>query len=449
MPRKLGLKTRLLFASITLLAFYIALETLATAGAWVARWDTSYWLFEDSGRTWQFDAARGYRLTATPSRFLRATDGRFEYVGLARGNAQGFADRDDFTTRRTAPGIRRFAVFGDSFTAEEHLGQSWPGFCAPRTPSARAEASRSKLLELRDQRRARASELRARGPHEVVAADGYELDGIVFAVFGGDLRRKFTVWDHRLGDHPHFGRSPRWDPATWPTTLDEARSFLAPHPGHVLSREEFERALQGHWPRPVPRRLRPFLLTRAWHALRPGSAEGEPEGSADDDPARDRLIVDVARFLADRKLPALVIHIPDRSSLLDPARAPSWPRQEAEEFARAIGAEFLDGTPAFAGLRPSEVRAPFRPRDGPLEPGRLGPVRGVRPGPPPAGPRRPGGPVGEDRRGRARSGRRRGPRLEGGVHAPEVVEGPCGRTAVGSRRPRSARGRGRRARRPR
>ena len=359
MPRSLSLKKRLFFTSLTLLAFYLTLETIASAAAWLSWRDTSFWLFEDSGRTWQFDPVRGYRLTATPSRFLRATDGRFEYVGVARGNAQGFADRDDFTPKRGRPGVRRVAVFGDSFTAEEHLGQNWPDRAEDL---ARGRGEPVELLNFAVSGAGLANWWSVLT--KLVAAEDYELDGVVFAVFGGDLRRKFTVWDHRGGDHPLFGRAPAWDPSTYPTTLDEARPFLKPHPGHILAPEAFERALQGRWPRVVPHRLRPFRLTRARRAFRPQTDEGQPEGDDDPDPARDRLVADIARFLADRRIPALVVHIPDRSSLLDPAHAPSWPRREAEDFARAIGASFLDGGAAFAGLRPSEIRAQFLPHDG-------------------------------------------------------------------------------------
>ncbi len=276
------------------------------------------------------------------------------------GNAQrDSADRDDFTIKRTRPGIRRIAVFGDSFTAGEHLGQNWPDRAEDL---ARERGESVELLDFAVSGAGLANWWSVLT--RLVAAEDYELDGVVFAVFGGDLRRKFTVWDHRLGDHPFFGRAPLWDPATYPKTLDEARPFLAPHPGYVLGREAFERALQGHWPREVPRPLRPFLLTRAWHAFRTHADEGQPEGLDDRDPAREQLIAEFARVLADRKLPALVVHIPDRASLLDPAHAPSWPRRESEEFARAIGAAFLDGGEALAGLQPSEIRAQFLPRDG-------------------------------------------------------------------------------------
>jgi hypothetical protein len=359
MPRSLSLKKRLIFSLVVIFLFYAILEALASTAAWLAWRDTSFWLFEDSGRTWQFDPVRGYRLTRTPSRFLRATDGRLEYVGVARGNAQGFADRDDFTTKRTHPGVRRIAVFGDSFTAEEHLGQNWPDRAEDL---ARDVGEPVELLNFAVSGAGLANWWSVLT--RLVATEDYELDGVVFAVFGGDLRRKFTVWDHRDADHPLFGRASGWDPSTYPKTLDEARLFLKPHPGFILSREAFERSLQGRWPSALPHRSRPYLLAHARRAFLPASDEGQPEGDDAPEPARDRLVADIARFLSDRHLPALVVHIPDRSSLLDPSRAPSWPKQESEDFARALGAAILDGTDAFAGLRPSEVRALFLPRDG-------------------------------------------------------------------------------------
>ena len=254
--------------------------------------------------------------------------------------------------------MKRIAVFGDSFTAEEHLGQNWPDRAEDL---ARDRGDPVELLNFAVSGAGLANWWSVLT--RLVAPDDYELDGVVFAVFGGDLRRKFTVWDHR-GYHPLFGRAPSWDPSTYPRTLDEALPFLKPHPGFILSREAFERALQGRWPSAVPHRFRPFLLAHARRAFLPASEEGQPEGDDTPDPARDRLIADIGRFLDSRRLPALVVHIPDRSSLLDPSRAPGWPKRESEDFARALGAAFLDGASAFAGLRPSEVRAHFLPHDG-------------------------------------------------------------------------------------
>ena len=170
---------------------------------------------------------------------------------MARGNAQGFADRDDFTPKRGRPGVRRIAVFGDSFTAEEHLGQNWPDRAEDL---ARDRGEPVELLNFAVSGAGLANWWSVLT--KLVAAEDYELDGVVFAVFGGDLRRKFTVWDHRGGDHPFFGRAPHWDPSTYPRTLDEARPFLKPHPGHILSREAFETGPPGPLalgrPAPVP-----------------------------------------------------------------------------------------------------------------------------------------------------------------------------------------------------
>src|SRR5262245_13589724 len=126
MARPLDPTKRLLFVAIPLLVCYLVLEIVVSAVAWANWWDSELWLFEESGRTWQFDEIRGFRLTTTHSRFLRITDGKIEYLGTARGNAQGFPDRDDFEAERRERGGRRYAVFGDSFTEAQYLGQDWP-----------------------------------------------------------------------------------------------------------------------------------------------------------------------------------------------------------------------------------------------------------------------------------------------------------------------------------
>ena len=52
----------------------------------------------------------------------------------------------------------------------------------------------------------------------LIAAQSYQLDGVIFCVYPGDLRRTFTLWEHRDSAHPWFGRTPGWDPATFPAT---------------------------------------------------------------------------------------------------------------------------------------------------------------------------------------------------------------------------------------
>jgi hypothetical protein len=86
-------------------------------------------VFEHPGETIKFDPVRGYYLTRTPSRIARVNFGKIEYQGSYQCNAQGFADRDDFNTKRSSASQRRIAVFGDSFTAaimEPLNSPDWP-----------------------------------------------------------------------------------------------------------------------------------------------------------------------------------------------------------------------------------------------------------------------------------------------------------------------------------
>src|SRR5262245_10241336 len=87
----------------------------------------SFWLFEHPGDSVRFDPVMGYFLTGATSRVLRITYGAIETVGFFHGNAQGFADRDDFTRQKSADRQTRIAVFGDSFSAaQSSVAVSWP-----------------------------------------------------------------------------------------------------------------------------------------------------------------------------------------------------------------------------------------------------------------------------------------------------------------------------------
>src|SRR5262249_44135868 len=82
------------------------------------------------------------------------------------------------------------------------------------------------------------------------------------------------------------------------------------------------------------------------------------------DPERKRLVDDIRRFLDSRKLPALVVHLPSRDTLLHPTNDSLLHFEKAKTFAKALGAQFLDGGKAFEGLSAAEIRARFLPHDG-------------------------------------------------------------------------------------
>ena len=123
---RVGWKKKLLFVLILVLVPYLAIETIASTLGWFFWWGRSIVILEDTKRTVQFDPIRGYRVTTTPARSARITDGKIEFVGTLRGNAQGFFGWQDIGPKREKPYVRRIAVFGDSFTEGHYLGQCWP-----------------------------------------------------------------------------------------------------------------------------------------------------------------------------------------------------------------------------------------------------------------------------------------------------------------------------------
>jgi len=370
--RRISLKKKVLFSVIVLFAFYAAIETLASVVAYHTWWGDGFWFFEDVGRTIQFDAVCGYRLTTTPSRVIGITHGIVEYVGTIRGNCQGFPDRDDFWPKRPQGSVRRIAVFGDSFTAGQFLGQNWPDRAEDL---AREAAKPIQLLNFAIYAGGLANWHRVL--LGIVDFDRYEIDGLIFAVYGNDLWRTFYLADDRRAKQYMQAFWPSWNPATYPARLEEARPYLRPADNsYVLTPEEFERPLQGQWPRSVPRYFKPILLTMAWRSALPYVPGiwrlALPDhihrtGPAPLDSAslkyRDVMIQDIKHFCEARHLRTTVAYIPDRAELLGEDRV-SQAFADARDFARTLGARFLDGREIFEGMSRAEIRAHYLPYNG-------------------------------------------------------------------------------------
>jgi hypothetical protein len=369
--RRISLKKKVLFSFIVLLAFYATIEILASVVAYHTWWGDDFWFFEDAGRTIQFDAVRGYRLTTTPSRVIGISHGIVEYVGTLRGNCQGFPDRDDFWPKRPQGSVRRIAVFGDSFTAAQYLGQNWPDRAEDL---AREAAKPIELLNFAVYAGGLANWHRVL--FGIVDFDRYEIDGLIFAVYGNDLWRTFYLAEDRGAKQYMQAFWPSWNPATIPATLEGARPYLRPADhSYILTPEEFERPLQGQWPRSVPRSFKPILLTMAWRSALPYmpricrlalADQARLTGHAPLDLApkyRDVRIQDIKRFCEARHLPTTVVYIPDRAELLGGDRV-SQAFAEARDFAETLGAIFLDGREIFEGMSRAEIRAHYFPYNG-------------------------------------------------------------------------------------
>jgi hypothetical protein len=338
---------------------YSAFQYLTAAGI-----PATCWLMEHPGETIRFDPDRGFFLTRTPSRFARIVDRHLEIVGTYRGNAQGFADRDDFTVQRSNRYERRFAVFGDSFTAGT--------FVVPRTWPERLEdtdsAGRGQPLKLLNFAvtgvglATWASILR-----NIVVRDEYELDGLIIAVAWDDLDRKFALFDQVDSQTLAYTRAPSWDPALQPKTSSEAASLLKNYAipdTYILSPSDFDAALAGHWN--APRKWKFRLTTSIAGAVTTGVSRlvygYHLLTFSGFDSGQIYLIEEIRRLTKEHLLPTVVAYIPSRDELLSPPDSRNLKR--TKQFAEMIGASFLDGREAFRGLSSQEIKESWYPHDG-------------------------------------------------------------------------------------
>lgn len=364
--QRIPLRRRIAYSAVLLGLVYGAAELIAT-GLYRTTVPSTYWLYEGHAPETRFDPKSGYRVTGPATRvakFGRAQDPRraeVEYVGAVGGNAQGFPDRDDFAPQRKDPAARRLVVFGDSFSGGD-LPVHWPDRCED---ASRGEGRAADLLNFSHSGFGLANWHRMLTT--IVAPEGYDVDGVVFAVWDNDLARRFYVCDMGEGSERLGGRVESWDPADYPATRDEALPSMATWDGRAVPREDFERALAGEW---TPARAwEPFLATSIVKRLAPrrgGSVAAVPPGRlaaelADTSEGRGRLVREIRDTLRASGRPTLVVRIPTLDDLVAARRAPL--DDDSRAFANYLGAPFLDGTEAWTGMTEAEIRGDWHERD--------------------------------------------------------------------------------------
>lgn len=245
-----------LINALVLVALYVAAEGVYSLIAYFTP-SGSVWIAEDAGRTVRFDPVMGHTLSPSPARYARITRGVMQYIGTLQGNAQGFPDRDDFTVERPGPGYRRYAVFGDSFTAGQFLSRNWPDRAEDMFL---ARGRRIQLLNFSGD---------GWGPGNwasiirgLLRQTPYALDGLIFAVWQSDLMRRFANTDLRGRERRAGAMAPSWNPNSHPRTLEQARKGLegrGPLSSRIVSTEEFNEILKG---KPVQEPEWRFALTK-------------------------------------------------------------------------------------------------------------------------------------------------------------------------------------------
>lgn len=360
MPKKLLLHS----VHITIIAAisYVLCELIYST-LYVNGWITPvepFWVSEDSGKTVHFDPVLGYRLTATPSRVAKISNGMVEFRAVLQGNAQGFSDGDDFSIQPTDLEVRRIAVLGNSFTAAQYLEQDWT---RQIENYAREAGKPVEMLNFAVAGGGLANWWSIIKRH--IETEGYVLDGVIFAVFEANLHRGFSVSDHRDQLQHAFARIPSWQPEQWPQTLAQALPYMQFLRGYILSPEAFEQAINGRWLPPDPKpEWRPYAALEVANIIKHWSASPEPALTpVQVPPLTDpqlKLIDDIALYLHSQNLPVIVASIPSRESLLTETPTPD----DVKQFATRLKADFIDGSQAFAGLSEAQIRAHWLPVDG-------------------------------------------------------------------------------------
>ncbi len=389
--RKIPVHREVIYTLILLTLTYAVVETIASAlflhGIIEPQ---SLWVQENTGNgsTIQFDPIRGYRLSSISSRMaVVASNGTVESVGVVRGNNEGFPDRDDFTQKRRYPKGKRFAVFGDSFTSAQFIARNWPDVAE--------DLSRDTDIPLE------LLNFSVDGGGivnwwstltRILEPEGYEIDGVIFAVCCNDLKRGFAILDDQFTfsgsegiPRMMYGRVPTYDPISLPTNWEEALQYVKPlPPWETISTVHLDRVIEGEFRIPFQRPFQLYIAQRVRGSVRQllnldnlaMISSDIPVNQATDleepsqpfpfntsprfDGGRRRLVDDIRRFLKSNRIPSIVVHVPEREELLEGTDPP----EEHQDFAAVLQADFVDGSLAFKGLTQREIRASWLPYDG-------------------------------------------------------------------------------------
>lgn len=343
-------------------------ELVYSSSIWLFFPEQDFWIFEHPGRTIHFHPVKGYDLTQTPSRFSRIMRGKIEYTGIMRGNAQGFPDRDDFTVEYPEGVARRLAVFGDSFSSAQFLSRNWPDRVEDTLNNRGGKAI--ELLNFSTDGGGLANW--ASNLEGILVSDHYAIDGIIFAVYGEDLQRKFSFSDARGRKRYAFARTTSWDPDHYPKTHQAADAILKTHEvgnAYILTSEEYDAAMAGSW---RPARQWEFQVlgilrhyaSRGWHDLRDWLRQHGQEHRVTPfsgmlfTPGQMKLIQRIRDYVDANVLPVLVVTIPDKMETGSGATPP-----DATHFAELLGARLVDGREAFSDIAPDERHALWFPYD--------------------------------------------------------------------------------------
>jgi hypothetical protein len=360
--RKRGRVFRCLaYAVYLLLTGYIIAEFIFSTGyslGWIEP-PEELLILEDTG-VLQFDPVYGVRHGPRLTRTAKFQRGIWEYDSTFRGNNQGFCDRDDFHPDRPDGATLRLAVLGDSFTSGRFLDMNWPD----RMERLAAETGiQLQLLNFAIDGAGLANWWSILTRH--IVPEDYQIDSLVFAVFGDDLSRTFLIEESRNVKQTMGTYTLTWDPETWPATREEANRILIPWEEFILPPAEYDAVRAGTCRPDLPRPWRPRAFSRLIYLLRKGGGRLLPEAEAESltpvfNDGQQTLILDIQKTARENGWPVHVVFVPGGTLSSRYTAVPG----EIREFARLLGAPLINGAAAFDGLTEEEKTDCWLPYDG-------------------------------------------------------------------------------------
>lgn len=292
----------------------------------------------DTGKPVSFNSVTGYSISQTTTPFAQFSENKVVYVSEFQGNSDGFLDSCEFTRQRTEPGEIRVGVFGDSFTSAPYLMTNFTERCED--------------LFLRDGRNLNLMNFGVDGSGiatwwsivtRYLKKENFELDLLIFAVYGDDLDRSFHMRDTYSGYiwngyEPILHEMP-WDIEKWPKSPDEARNRMY-RDAMLVTQERFNQAVSEKRFLPVRPYLAKFIRTtfQYMQLIFHLSLAKKDQNEA----VKLRMWDDIAKYADEMNIPVIVVRIPDEFLLQNPSESP-----DIVKFANHIGASYWDGVEAF------------------------------------------------------------------------------------------------------
>lgn len=291
--------------------------------------NNTLWFHEatDPGNNHSFDAEIGYRISKVPSRFGAVTsDGHLESIGILRGNNLGFPDIKDFYVKKTSPHLIRIAVLGDSFTASQFTSSSWINRIEERINIENNDSVCFMNFSIDGGGLGNWSSI----VKNVILKQGFEIDGIIFAVMGDDLDRKFMWKDDGFSPTSKLefavGYADSWNRSSYPTKRDQLfPNFLDRY--YMFSSEEVDNIEKGNWKFKRPFKL--YLFEHLGIFLKNILSCNEAEESILFEAEQILLIKDLAKDCSKLKIPVLTL-----SFLTD--------YKKTEAFSKLINSSYID-----------------------------------------------------------------------------------------------------------